>query len=203
MSNENLSRPVSVSDELHKLAEKWNKEGYEKDSAASSREEQWQSSTLWDCAYQLKQVASALEADRAGRGVVPDAINLDDVEVDLALDKVLRASGSRLANYSMHKTIQDMRAAMREAMLAQGQGGVRDGFIAMPLLRPDEMQALRRFAETAEDDESYDVPKDMMAFLAINGAVSRSPTRKNWYWLTDYGRMLLAASPQPDAEGGV
>lgn len=62
--------------------------------------------------------------------MVPYAINIGDVEIDLALDRVLRASGSRLSNYSMHKTIQDMRSAMREAMLAaptsvatDGQGG--------------------------------------------------------------------------------
>lgn len=79
--------------------------------------------------------------------------------------------------------------------------GVPDGYFVAPLLKPDEMQALRRFAETTEDDESYDVPKDMMAFLSINGAVSRSATKKDWFWLTDYGRMLLAAAPSaPQAD---
>jgi hypothetical protein len=36
--------------------------------------------------------------------------------VDKHLDAVLKASGSALRHYSMHKTIEAMRAAMREAM---------------------------------------------------------------------------------------
>lgn len=36
--------------------------------------------------------------------------------VDKHLDAVLRASGSALRHYSMQKTLDDMRAAMREAM---------------------------------------------------------------------------------------
>lgn len=36
--------------------------------------------------------------------------------VDKHLDAVLKASGSALRHYSMQKTIDDMRAAMREAM---------------------------------------------------------------------------------------
>ena len=41
----------------------------------------------------------------------------DDV-VDRHLDAVLRASGSALRHYSMQKTLDDMRTAMRGAMVA-------------------------------------------------------------------------------------
>lgn len=36
--------------------------------------------------------------------------------IDEALDSVLKASGSRLANYTMHKTLKSMRDAMRKIM---------------------------------------------------------------------------------------
>jgi hypothetical protein len=39
---------------------------------------------------------------------------LSDSEIDEQLDLILRASGSRLANYSLHGTLDKMRAAMRE-----------------------------------------------------------------------------------------
>lgn len=37
-------------------------------------------------------------------------------QIDEALDSVLRASGSKLSNYTMPKTLQEMRDAMREVM---------------------------------------------------------------------------------------
>lgn len=36
--------------------------------------------------------------------------------VDLALDKILKASGSALRNYTLPATLQNMRAAMRDVM---------------------------------------------------------------------------------------
>lgn len=41
----------------------------------------------------------------------------DDAEVDARLDAVLKASGSALRYYSVPKTLEDMRAAMRAAMM--------------------------------------------------------------------------------------
>jgi hypothetical protein len=41
-------------------------------------------------------------------------------DVDKHLDAVLRASGSALRHYSMPKTLNDMRAAMRAAMISAG-----------------------------------------------------------------------------------
>ena len=50
----------------------------------------------------------------------------DDL-VDHHLDAVLRASGSALRHYSMAKTIQEMREAMRAAMAAAVQTHVSGG----------------------------------------------------------------------------
>lgn len=43
---------------------------------------------------------------------------LTDEQIDLHLDQVLRAAGSALRHYTMAKTREDMRAAMRRALEA-------------------------------------------------------------------------------------
>lgn len=50
-----------------------------------------------------------------------ELISLSQVVVDEHLDKVLRASGSSLHNYSMASTLAAMRKAMSDAMLAARQ----------------------------------------------------------------------------------
>lgn len=47
---------------------------------------------------------------------------ISDEVVDRHLDAVLRASGSALRHYSMQKSLDDMRAAMRAAMAAPKPG---------------------------------------------------------------------------------
>jgi hypothetical protein len=49
----------------------------------------------------------------------PAAPVLSDEEIDLRIDDVLRASGSSLRHFSIQKTKDDMRAAMRRALLAK------------------------------------------------------------------------------------
>ncbi len=49
-----------------------------------------------------------------------------DEMVDKHIDAVLRASGSGLRHYSMQKSLDDMRAAMRRAMSAAYEKGVSD-----------------------------------------------------------------------------
>jgi len=39
-----------------------------------------------------------------------------DQRIDAALDSILRASGSSLANYTMQKSLDDMRKAMKKIM---------------------------------------------------------------------------------------
>jgi hypothetical protein len=48
--------------------------------------------------------------------------------IDAALDAVLKASGSALKNYTMPKTLADMREAMRKVMTAEYIAGSNDAF---------------------------------------------------------------------------
>ena len=50
-----------------------------------------------------------------------------DKPIDEALDKVLRAAGSRLDNYTMPKTREAMREAMRDVMRAAWAEGSKAG----------------------------------------------------------------------------
>jgi hypothetical protein len=43
---------------------------------------------------------------------------MTEKELDVHLNAILIASGSRLSNYSMQKTIDDMRQALRNAIAA-------------------------------------------------------------------------------------
>lgn len=76
--------------------------------------------------------------------------------IDNHLDAVLRASGSRLSNYSMAKTLDAMREAMREAMhvtalsaMATGDQGMRDSLVKLGWTPPgggrdEAVEAIRR-----------------------------------------------------------
>ena len=48
--------------------------------------------------------------------------------IDEALDSVLRASGSSLDNYTMQKTLDDMRKAMKKIMSDNYIAGSKDTF---------------------------------------------------------------------------
>ncbi|MFK3741651.1 hypothetical protein [Massilia sp. TN1-12] len=60
---------------------------------------------------------------------------------------------------------------------------------AAVLLNAEEMAALRRFNETCEDGEGYDVRKDMMKRLATIGVVRR--TSGSIYEITEFGMYVL------------
>jgi len=51
--------------------------------------------------------------------------------IDEALDRVLRASGSRLGNYTMHSTLKAMRDEMRAVMSESYIAGSNDCHHAM------------------------------------------------------------------------
>ena len=51
--------------------------------------------------------------------------------IDAALDSVLKASGSALRHYTMAKTLDDMREAMRKVMSDAYIKGSNDNFEAM------------------------------------------------------------------------
>jgi hypothetical protein len=60
---------------------------------------------------------------------------------------------------------------------------------AKPLYTDDDIKALRRFAETCEDGEGYDLPKVTMVRLARIGLVRRCTG--NIYEVTDFGSSIL------------
>jgi hypothetical protein len=64
--------------------------------------------------------------------------------------------------------------------------------VAANLLNADELAALRRFDECAQDGEGWDVPKEMMQRLAEIGVVRRKSG--NFYEATDFGQAVLAQS---------
>lgn len=72
----------------------------------------------------LQDVERAANRGHVARVQLVDGVPLvleervDPATIDKHLDAVLRASGSALRHYSMHKTLEDMRAAMRAAMCA-------------------------------------------------------------------------------------
>ena len=61
--------------------------------------------------------------------------------IDEALDSVLMASGSALRNYTMPKTLTDMREAMRKVMSDAYIAGSNDNFKAMQKLTPNANSA--------------------------------------------------------------
>ncbi len=69
---------------------------------------------------------------------------------------------------------------------------------ALALLNADELAALRRFDETCQDGEGYDVSKAMMQRLAAIGVVRR--TSGSYYETTDFGMRVLD-QPAPSAPG--
>lgn len=72
---------------------------------------------------------------------------------------------------------------------------------AARLLNADELAALRRFAETCEDNEEYDVPKVMMRRLAAIGAIEwRGFSR---YQITDFGDFVLDRAAIASSAGEV
>lgn len=72
------------------------------------------------------------------------------------------------------------------------------------LLNAEEMAALRRFRDTCEDGEGYDVPKEMMRRLAHIGVIRRH--HGSWYEFTTFGQCILGeipASPEDTHEEAV
>lgn len=89
--------------------------------------------------------------------------------------------------------IEPTRAALAHPSTSIDQQGG-----APALLNVEEMAALRRFNETCEDGEGYDVRKPMMQRLASIGAVRR--TSGSYYEITDFGMHALGAAPAPAAQ---
>lgn len=125
----------------------------------------------------------------------------------LSADGSLTYAGQRRVVEHMMVEIRDAIALMQriqqraEAIDCQPTtpppGAVPEGVVRVEVAVVSElMDALHSFAATAEDDESYTVSSELMSRLAMLGAVYRAK-RVGWYYLTDFGRMLLAAAPGP------
>jgi hypothetical protein len=65
-------------------------------------------------------------------------------------------------------------------------------------LTDDERKALKRFMETCDDGEGYDVPKQMMKRLAVVGAVQH--IGGGIYGITEFGNWLLDNTTTPQRE---
>ncbi|MGI4846201.1 MAG: hypothetical protein ACRYF7_23165 [Janthinobacterium lividum] len=99
------------------------------------------------------------------------------------------------SDFPLHAATNVERAM--EAEIAELRGCVSQ---PAALLDENELAALRRFNETCEDGEGYDVPKETMQRLAAIGAVRR--TSGSYYELTDFGMCVLeqpAAGSVPNA----
>lgn len=72
---------------------------------------------------------------------------------------------------------------------------LNSGWVRAPeWLLPDDMQALRRFCETCEDAQDYDVPKDRMRRLAELGVVQWCGGSR--YSMTAFGQHVLDLLPE-------
>ena len=67
------------------------------------------------------------------------------------------------------------------------------------VLTPEDRAAFERFHETWEDNEGYDVPKEMMRRLAEVGVVHHITAGR--YDITKFGHYVLAAGAEPVPEG--
>ena len=95
-----------------------------------------------------------------------------------------------------HRAVDDFRERMEWLGTRAAQQAAAPG--ALNLLNADELAALRRFDETCQDGEGYDVPKAMMQRLAAIGAVRR--TSGSYYETTEFGTRVLD-QPAPSAPG--
>lgn len=98
--------------------------------------------------------------------------------------KTWRERISQPADFPLHAPTDVERAMEAEIAELRGRGGR-----LAELLDANELAALRRFNETCEDGEGYDVPKEMMQRLAGIGAVRR--TSGSYYEITDFGMHVL------------
>ncbi|MDH0356901.1 hypothetical protein, partial [Morganella sp. GD04133] len=68
-------------------------------------------------------------------------------------------------------------------------GGVMDSN-NIEFLQPEDLNNLKRFNETCEDSQPYDVPKEKMQRLAELGVVRRHS--KSYYSITSFGMYVLS-----------
>jgi hypothetical protein len=79
---------------------------------------------------------------------------MNTAQLDELLDQILRASGSRLRNYTMQKHIDDMREAVRQVYKA-GWNDAAKAFGGCPIVTENEA-ALRQVAADIRKEYGFD-----------------------------------------------
>lgn len=124
-----------------------------------------------------------------------------------ALEFYMHEAGVKEGNDPHYtKEDHDALAALTagRAALANRPHGTTGEAVHLPFaILEEEMTALRRFDETTRDDESYDVPKEMMQRLAEIGLLRRKSG--NYYEHTTFGLSVIngdfATPPQVEPAG--
>jgi len=128
-------------------------------------------------------------------GVETEASGSELVKLKAAIDSTFPETDSAHTSVQMRRT--DQRNAFRLGW-EQARAAVAQQAGAPALLNADELAALRRFNETCEDGEGYDVPKEMMRRLTAIGAVEWKGFSR--YQITAFGMHVLGAAPAPAAQ---
>lgn len=105
------------------------------------------------------------------------------------------------SHYGQNFTDKDWRNEAGIWAAAWGYATRQAGAAPVPcvVLTPEERAAFERFHETWEDNEGYDVPKEMMRRLAEVGVVHHITAGR--YDITKFGHYVLAAGAAPVPDG--
>ncbi|HAK91126.1 hypothetical protein [Massilia timonae] len=146
--------------------------------------------------------------DWSKRGFSADDVTWCEVKADVIALIAAQSQGAQTAYEELLQAARDLRGELvvanalierrtreRDEALAAQQAAAPG---ALDLMNADEMAALRRFDETCQDGEGYDVPKTMMQRLAAIGVVRR--TSGSYYETTEFGLRVLHQSA-PSAPG--
>ncbi|MBL8355599.1 MAG: hypothetical protein JNM01_12290 [Delftia acidovorans] len=148
---------------------------------------------------------------QAGRGVpCPSIEDAFEAVISAAVDLLAAAPQAPAAPWKDHQTARLVNDLRDCAIKYHGARQLREriahivvplcdqlkGALAAPAapavdawLQPDDMAALQRFHETAEDDESYDIGKEAVARLCAFGCLQSHSFGR--YSTTDFGDYLL------------
>lgn len=111
---------------------------------------------------------------------------------DAAMERVEQYDRNRPMNAPGKLIATEIRIVLQEAR-AEAAKRAGSKVISLPIVLPEWWDALKRFSETTEDDESYDVPLPMMDRLAGWGVVRKR--RGSVYETTLLGDWLLQKGP--------
>lgn len=116
------------------------------------------------------------------------------------------AKGKTMIDFKLQATgipesIEQYQLALDAAFTAGKAIAAGAAPVPCVVLTPEERAAFDRFHETWEDNEGYDVPKEMMRRLAEVGVVHHITAGR--YDITKFGHYVLAAGAAPTPTGKV